>query len=230
MGHEAGAGGVGSRNGPERAGGGICIDNSARQGRSADQGRAVRGLQARRFQLRLLAFAAAAALARPASAQAAAPEVELWRLDCGALNGEDFSGYSDTHRYAGQKRDLVVSCYLIRHGDEYLLWDTGLDAKLLVDPEPLAVQLGRIGLKPAQIRCFGISHRHSGHTGQAVGFPGATLLIGAEDLEALRQSADAGGRAGLLPWLEGGSKAEPVKGDKDVFGDGSVVMLATPRS
>ncbi len=32
----------------------------------------------------------------------------------------------------------------------------------------------------------------------------------------------------LSHWLTGGGNVEPVSGDKDVFGDGSVVMLALP--
>jgi len=170
-------------------------------------------------------FALAALLMTPAPAPA---EVELWRLPCGVLNGEDFAGFSDTHRFDGEKRDLVVSCYLIRHGSEYLIWDTGLPEAALGDSKPLPEQLAQIGLKPAQIRYIAISHRHADHTGQALAFPGATLLMGAEDIEQLKASTDAGDRAGLLPWLDGGAKAEPVRGDKDVFGDGSVTILATP--
>jgi N-acyl homoserine lactone hydrolase len=155
-------------------------------------------------------------------------EVEMWRLDCGAINGADFSWFSDTHRYDGQKRDLVVSCYLIRHGDQYLLWDAGLGGKALGDHPTLIAQLARIGVKPEQVRYVGISHRHYDHIGQAASFPGATLLIGTEDLETLKASKDAGERAAVLPWIEGGAKAEAVKGDRNIFGDGSVVMLDMP--
>lgn len=155
-------------------------------------------------------------------------EVELWRLPCGALNAVDFSWFSDTHRYDGQKRDLVVSCYLIRHGDQYMIWDAGLGEAALGDSKPVLAQLAQIGVKPEQVRYVGVSHRHADHTGQAMRFPGATLLIGAEDFEALKASADAGDRAGVLPWLEGKAKTEPVKGDRDIFGDGSVMMLNMP--
>jgi N-acyl homoserine lactone hydrolase len=155
-------------------------------------------------------------------------EVEMWRLDCGAINGADFSWFSDTHRYDGQKRDLVVSCYLIRHGDQYLLWDAGLGGKALGDHPTLVAQLAKLGVKPEQVRYVGISHRHYDHIGQAASFPGATLLIGAEDLETLKASKDAGERAAVLPWIEGGAKAEAVRGDRNIFGDGSVTMLNMP--
>jgi len=32
----------------------------------------------------------------------------------------------------------------------------------------------------------------------------------------------------FAPWTTGGGKVEPVVGDRDVFGDGSVIMLSTP--
>ena len=35
-------------------------------------------------------------------------------------------------------------------------------------------------------------------------------------------------QAPIAPWLTGGSKVEPLTADKDVFGDGSVVILAMP--
>jgi N-acyl homoserine lactone hydrolase len=157
-----------------------------------------------------------------------AADVQLWRLDCGSFKGADFAWFSDTHRYDGQKRDLVVSCYLIRHGDQYLLWDAGLGEKMLGSGKTVLAQLAAIGVEPGQVRYVGISHRHADHTGQAASLPGATLLIGAEDFEQLKTSTDTGDRAGLLPWLDGKAKVEPIKGDKDIFGDGSVTMLDMP--
>ena len=33
--------------------------------------------------------------------------------------------FSDTYSYSGLKVQLTFSCYLIRHGDDYMIWDTG---------------------------------------------------------------------------------------------------------
>lgn len=180
------------------------------------------------------------AVAATAAPEAVAPsaDVEMWRLDCGDLSVSDFGEFSDSHRYDGKPYRLVDSCYLIRHGTDYLLWDTGLpgelEGKSSVDgiftvsvKERLTRQLARIGVKPEQVDFVGISHNHFDHIGQAADFPGATLLIGAPDLEALRtQSSERRDR--VKPWVDGGSKAQPVKRDHDVFGDGSVVMLGMP--
>jgi hypothetical protein len=74
----------------------------------------------------LTMFAAAGALAAVA-APAQAADMSLTRLDCGtpqapiAVNQR----FSDTYAYGDLKLQFVYSCYLVKHGDDYLLWDTG---------------------------------------------------------------------------------------------------------
>jgi glyoxylase-like metal-dependent hydrolase (beta-lactamase superfamily II) len=183
----------------------------------------------------------AASLTAPAALAQTAPDMELWRLDCGALEVSDFAAFSDTHRYDGKPYTLVDSCYLIRHGSDYLLWDTGLSGELVgkkvVDgaftltlKARIAPQLAQIGVKPEQIARVGISHYHDDHTGQVGDFAHATLLIGAGDFAAIKAgSASRPGWAALFkPWIDGSAKVDAVAGDKDVFGDGSVVMLGMP--
>src|SRR5215470_10800987 len=72
--------------------------------------------------------ACAAALAGLLAPVQAAPEVTLIRFgDCGtsaaptAVNQR----FSDTFSYGDLKLQFVFSCYLIKHGDDYMLWDTG---------------------------------------------------------------------------------------------------------
>src|SRR5262249_20825309 len=57
----------------------------------------------------------------------ATPEVTLTRLDCGTSNPPTDVGlrFSDTYAYNGVKVQLVFSCYLIKHGDDYMVWDSG---------------------------------------------------------------------------------------------------------
>ena len=60
-----------------------------------------------------------------ASAQAPAT-VTLTRLDCGTNAApSDVARFSDTYAYNGLRVQLAISCYLIRHGDDYMVWDTG---------------------------------------------------------------------------------------------------------
>jgi len=185
-------------------------------------------------------LAAFAALLGTAAAHAATPApVSLWRLDCGKVTAFDLDEFSDTRAYVGQHKDLTDSCYLIRHGDTFMLWDTGLPKAVLnhaMDPKKgldatltvtIVDQLAKVGVKPEQIAIIGISHEHFDHIGQAADFPTAKLLMGKGDIDDMRGPNPERG-APLAHWLRDGGAIEPVSGDKDIFGDGSVVMLDTP--
>src|SRR6266480_3870208 len=86
----------------------------------------------------------------PASAQTA-PDLSLTRLDCGtpaaptAVNQR----FSDTYSYGDLKLQLIYSCYLIKHGDEYLLWDTGhaMTTPNVAPKVSIVDQLAKIGVK-----------------------------------------------------------------------------------
>jgi glyoxylase-like metal-dependent hydrolase (beta-lactamase superfamily II) len=156
------------------------------------------------------------------AAAAAAPKLQLWRLDCGTF----------------VTKHLANGCYLIRHGRDYLLWDTGFETGLLGPPQPdakgsliqlretLPAQLARLGLHPDQVKLLAISHAHFDHLGQAASFPGARLLIGAKDWPGVLANPQFARDLG--PWTDGGAAKSLVRGDLDVFGDGTVVMIATP--
>lgn len=165
-----------------------------------------------------------------------AANLSIVRLDCGNATVKDFDAFfSDTHEFPAGPREITDSCYVIRHGSEILLWDTGFPAALkgksndmggLVArldrtiPEQLAV----LGLKSSDIGIVGISHRHGDHTGQAADFPQAKLLIGKEDLEASKGPKDPFG-----PWRGTDANVQAMDGgDVDVFGDGSVIALNLP--
>ena len=63
------------------------------------------------------------------------PAMSLWRLDCGDFQIKDINAFmSDTSEYPARPKHLVGSCYLIRHGDQYLLWDTGMPGALVGHP------------------------------------------------------------------------------------------------
>jgi N-acyl homoserine lactone hydrolase len=180
---------------------------------------------------RLASLFATALFAQQALAQA--PDMSLTRLDCGtppppvAVNER----FSDTYAFGDLKVQLVYSCYLVKHGDDYLLWDTGnaMTAPNVAPKTSLVDQLAQLNLKPDQIKYVGISHYHADHIGQASSFPKATLLIGKGDWEVLTSPNPVGANPVLLAhWIKGEGKVEPVPLDKDVFGGGRVLMLYTP--
>ncbi len=163
------------------------------------------------------------------------PEITLTRLaDCGTPQAptEVNQRFSDTYSYGGLKIQFVFSCYLIKHGDRYMMWDTGhsMRAPLVAPKVSVVDQLAQLGVKPEQIQFVGISHYHADHTGQIDSFPQSTLLIGKGDWDAIASPKPAPGvNAGpFAHWVSGGGKVESLPADKDVFGDGSVLILNTP--
>jgi len=162
------------------------------------------------------------------SAAAAAPSatVTLTRLQCGTNAPPTDVGlrFSDTFAFSGVMVQLTYSCYLIRHNDDYLIWDTGFakGPAATAPKQSLLELLTLLGLAPASVKFVGISHYHGDHVGQTSSFPQATLLIGKGDWDVVNDPA------AFAPWVSGGSKVEPLTADKDVFGDGSVIVLNMP--
>jgi glyoxylase-like metal-dependent hydrolase (beta-lactamase superfamily II) len=131
---------------------------------------------------------------------------------------------------------FVDNCYLIKHGQGWMLWDSGLTDALAAMPEgqkpadpkathwyrpkTLASQLEQLGVKPADIKFLAVSHTHPDHVGNVEMFPQAMLLVQKAEYEWPN------------PLGVGRFKPEhPVtklEGDKDVFGDGSVTIISTP--
>ena len=176
----------------------------------------------------LIGLVLAGALAGPAAGQTAE---RLYVMDCGHNAAKDQARWSPGVN-VGRPIELSDACYLIRHGSQWLLWDTGYPDAVadapLTNPigtatraKKLAAQLAEINVKPADVTFVGVSHTHGDHVGNVDMFPTSTLLIQKPEVD----------------WAFAEGKAPPFKkdrpmrlldGDLDVFGDGSVTILATP--
>ena len=182
----------------------------------------------------LIILALGASLFAAVTAPAQAADVSLARIDCGTPQAPTAVNerFSDTYAYGDLKLQFVFSCYVIKHGDDYMLWDTGhaMTAPNVAPKVSLVDNLAKIDVKPEQIKYVGISHYHADHTGQVSSFPKATLLIGAKEWDAISspKPPEAANVKPFESWIRGESKVEPQAIDKDVFGDGSVIMLRTP--
>ena len=182
--------------------------------------------------LSLLALCAGALIALPASGQT--PEVTLTRIDCGtgATPTNVNERFSDTFAFKGLSLVFTFSCYLIKHGDDYMVWDTGFAPGTSPNAPKvsLADYLAQVKVKPEQIKYVGISHFHGDHTGQLAPFTNATLLIGKGDWDGVNATPPMTGAnaAGFKQWIAESRKVEPLALDKDVFGDSTVVVLRTP--
>ena len=123
----------------------------------------------------------------PALAQApqAPAEVTLTRIDCGtgATPTDVGQRFSDTFAYKDLKLTFTFSCYVIKHGSDYMVWDTGFAPGTNPNAPKVAIvdRLNELKVTPDQVKFVGISHFHADHTGQLAPFTQATLFIGKGD-------------------------------------------------
>ncbi|MEP6633934.1 MAG: N-acyl homoserine lactonase family protein [Luteimonas sp.] len=212
-----------------------------------DVARHLPGLGARtRFTLAFLTLfvfgATTPVLAQQTTSKSSPPAVmRLYTLDCGLTEFSDADIFSDTGEYAGKPLALPAPCYLIRHGKEWMVWDTGLSDKLAAMPNglvtmggrftakrTLAAQLTELGLKPDDVRYVGLSHLHLDHTGNIDLFPKSIFLVSSLELAWARGNPTPFGvdTASIGPLAY--SDVHATADDQDVFGDGTVKILKTP--
>jgi glyoxylase-like metal-dependent hydrolase (beta-lactamase superfamily II) len=198
--------------------------------------------------IRLVAAAAVSVmtLAPQASVASLAPPPKvtsprLYVFDCGTLiynKPEDYNLKRDEVKDS----NMGVTCYLIVHPKGMLIYDTGLNDRLVGRPlyenvlegygqikfNTLSGQLADIGVAPGKIDYLVLSHYHWDHVGNAGEFSGSTWLVYKGDRDRM---FDKESRA--YPWFSQYSALEHSKsvllnGDHDVFGDGTVTVIATP--
>src|SRR5690242_11899146 len=102
-------------------------------------------------------FAAGACVLAGVATPAQAADVTLTRLaDCGtpqapiAVNQR----FSDIYAYGDLKLQFVYSCYVIKHDNEYMMWDTGhsMSAPNVAPKVSVVDQLAKLNIKPEQIK------------------------------------------------------------------------------
>lgn len=153
-----------------------------------------------------------------------------------------------------KKIDSNFSAFLIRHGENTLLFDTGMgtqiDAQYQQDMppwwrpffkyegpvRPARQQLQDAGMAPPGLVV--LSHSHWDHAGGVQDFPEARVAVAAAELAAIRQpSGGPGGRwasqiaAAGIRWETLDFQARSHRGyarSLDLFGDGSVVLVPMP--
>src|SRR5881227_3885867 len=183
----------------------------------------------------MAALAALSISAAAASAQTKSGIDKLYILNCGEGVSGDISRWSPGVN-VGKSMDFVDNCYLIHHAQGWLLWDTGIadaiaampDGQAPADPKAthwrrpktLASQLDQLGVKPTDIKFIAISHTHPDHTGNVELFPQAMLLVQKAEYEWPTPNG--------TPRFKPEHPVTELEGDHDVFGDGSVVIIATP--
>ncbi len=180
----------------------------------------------------ICAFTASAliSLASPAPAQPAKPGIErMYVLYCGDIALNDASDFTPGASGPGH---LTVTCYLVKHAKGWVLFDTGVGDHIFNMPngqksragnwtvkKTLESQLAELGLKPTDITYVALSHSHGDHVGNLGLFSQSTLIVQKPEWEWKPP-------VGVNPFKPG-MKAITPEGDHDLFGDGSVVLIAT---
>jgi len=172
---------------------------------------------------------------------------KLFRLDCGHSLANDESVWTPGEN-VGRSIEFSSTCWLTKHGSEWLLWDTGVPESAHSDPrgwstlpklivyhldKTLTDQLAEIGLKPRDIARVAISHTHGDHIGNVGLFPNSTILMQQAEYSWIHSlngpNDDVNQLMALARKLLGTPKnLQLIDGDTDVFGDGSVTLVSTP--
>src|SRR5204862_270518 len=106
---------------------------------------------------KLCLLGAAVGALSSAAAIAQTPEVTLTRLDCGT-GFNDQRRFSDTFAYTDPKVPFTFSCYVIKHGSDYMVWDTGYapGSTPSANNKPLTDLLAQMHVKPEEVKYVGI--------------------------------------------------------------------------
>jgi N-acyl homoserine lactone hydrolase len=193
---------------------------------------------------------AAAVVAGLASAQTGKPappkSLRLYVFDCGKItvaNGNSM-GFQPGELATA---NMVTPCFLIVHPRGTIMWDTGeipdsafkngvtpQTAGAFTVDRPLLPQLAAIGYTPADITYLALSHYHGDHVANANAFAGSTWIVQQGDRDAIFGARDPQKKMGAVGDPAyftdlARSKTLLLKGeDRDVFGDGTVVIKFTP--
>ena len=166
--------------------------------------------------------------------------LKLYALDCGTMDVNDMEVLSSTGAFDKQKTTLVNPCFLVRHPKGDLIWDTGMNDSLADKPNgevsgvwhskmatKLSTQLEVLGLTAADIEYLALSHAHPDHSGNANQFAESTFIVNKRE-KAFMFSQQINAMFGMNYSQLKQAKTIEFENEKDVFGDGSVVIKAMP--
>lgn len=153
-----------------------------------------------------------------------------------------------------QKIDTNFSAFLIKHNQDYLLFDTGLGTQIDAQYEqdmpywqrpfftfdkpvvPARKQLDEAGYAPIQTVI--VSHSHWDHAGGVLDFPEASIFAAQEELGTIAQPHPGAGGTWASQVAQASIRWKPIvflpvayKGyaqSLDLFNDGSVVLVPMP--
>lgn len=194
-------------------------------------------------------LAAVCLLAAAAMAQAA--EVKVYAFKAGLLKTQTQYLLKDTR--PGTPIDIPIPFLAIRHGREWVAFDTGCNGQAARDPagywgeavakayapvlkpdEEFREAIKVLGLTPKDFKAVIISHGHVDHAGAIDDFLGTTVPIYFQKAELAEIRKVVGAQQAGTAYVLGDFKhlnelnLREIEGPLDLFGDGSVIVLPTP--
>jgi glyoxylase-like metal-dependent hydrolase (beta-lactamase superfamily II) len=139
--------------------------------------------------------------------------------------------------------EMPVSCVLLRHPQGNVLFDTGCHPSVPDNParwqgmekfmtpimppgDNVLTGLSCVGLSPDDIDVVVCSHLHPDHCGCNAFFKRATVMVHENEIAAARKP-DAVPMGYLASEWDFGT-IDQVSGERDVFGDGKIVLMPLP--
>ena len=171
----------------------------------------------------------------------------LYRVDCGHSLANDESVWTPGEN-VGKSIEFSSTCWLIKRGSQWVLWDTGVPQSTLNDPKgwstlpklivyhldkTITGQLAEIGLEISDITYVVLSHTHGDHIGNVSLFPNSTIVMQRAEYSWIQSPDGTNDNVNQLKALARKLLGTPkhlqlIDGDSDLFGDGSVTLVSTP--
>ncbi len=172
-----------------------------------------------------------------------APEIRMYVLDGGTVGVNKLELFAQDEAYKDQTAEFADAYYIIEHPKGTLMWDAGLPESLVAMDEPftdpsgaftvsrpdsLHTQLEKIGLSVDDIEYLALSHTHFDHIGHAENVPDATWLVQEAEYDFVTSIGMQQNQPDVYNAVNDLQHIEKIKGDYDVFGDGTVVIKFMP--
>jgi len=191
-----------------------------------------------RYNLATLSMAIAMTTMVAQAASAAVQSITVF--ECGQATTTDKSIFSPGID-EGVASDIAINCYLIAHDKGLMIWDTGLADGLINKPEGIALaggkltifvkktlasQMKELGIKADEVKHMAFSHMHPDITGNSSMFTAATWYVQKPEYEAAFSKDPKKYRFNPKTYASlKNNKTVKLDGKRDVFGDGSVVIM-----
>lgn len=165
--------------------------------------------------------------------------IKLYVLYAGDIVCRDSSQLNEGSSY---KEEILLAnpVFLVQHPKGWFMWDTGLSDELIHQKDgveawifhlsmkkTVMAQFKEIGIHPQEVDYLAFSHVHNDHTGNANYFTSAKIIMQEKEYDTAFNPDKRPSNYKDYSGLEN-SEVLKLNGDYDLFGDGTVQLIATP--